>query len=56
VLGDPQTFLVTAGDIRILPRILDAARRPEPRPAPEKMEELLRERGMEKIFRDTEPV
>jgi aryl-alcohol dehydrogenase-like predicted oxidoreductase len=33
VLGYPDTFLITAGDMRLLPRVLDAAHRFEARPS-----------------------
>lgn len=34
VLGTPDIFLITAGDMRVLPKILDAASRFEARPEP----------------------
>jgi aryl-alcohol dehydrogenase-like predicted oxidoreductase len=37
VLGNPDTFLITAGDMRLLPQILDAARRFEVRPSEPEM-------------------
>jgi hypothetical protein len=32
VLGNPQTFLITSGDVDVLPKLLDAAARFETRP------------------------
>ncbi len=40
ILGNPQVFLNTAGDINILPLILDAAQRFKTRPAEAQMEAL----------------
>jgi aryl-alcohol dehydrogenase-like predicted oxidoreductase len=49
-LGDPRVFLITAGDIDLLPRVLDAARRFEDHPTPEEMDKLVEEQGMEPLF------
>ena len=40
VLGNPQAFLLTTGDVEILPRLLDAAERYETRPTDEEMRAL----------------
>src|SRR3954452_24361933 len=40
VLGRPEAFLLTTGDVEILPRLLDAAERFERRPSDEEMAEL----------------
>jgi aryl-alcohol dehydrogenase-like predicted oxidoreductase len=40
VLGNPQAFLLTTGDVEILPRLLDAAQRYERRPSDEEMRAL----------------
>ena len=40
VLGNPQAFLLTTGDVEILPRLLDAAERYETRPDDEEMRAL----------------
>ena len=40
VLGNPQVFLLTTGDVNVLPKLLDAAERCEQRPADEQMREL----------------
>ncbi len=50
VLGRPHIFLNTAGDIDLLPMILDAASRFEERPAEETMRELVDEQRMNTIF------
>lgn len=50
VLGNPQTFLNTAGDIHLLPRILDAAQRYESRPSERQMQELAERLGLEPLF------
>jgi aryl-alcohol dehydrogenase-like predicted oxidoreductase len=54
VLGDPEVFLVTAGDIHLLPRILEAASQPNTRPTDVEMERLLKSREMRTIFQGTE--
>jgi aryl-alcohol dehydrogenase-like predicted oxidoreductase len=50
VLGDSRVFLITAGDIDLLPRVLDAASRLDERPSPEEMEALVEEKDMEPLF------
>src|SRR3954453_9131559 len=40
VLGNPQVFLLTTGDVDVLPKLLDAASRYEARPSDEDMSEL----------------
>ena len=40
VLGRPQAFLLTTGDVDVLPRLLDAAERFERRPSDEEMSRL----------------
>jgi aryl-alcohol dehydrogenase-like predicted oxidoreductase len=50
VLGHPQTFLNTAGDIHVLPRVLDAAYRFTQRPADAEMDALLAAQEMEPLF------
>jgi len=54
VLGDPDLFLITAGDARLLPRILEAAAQPCSRPAPEEMARLVTQWEMREIFRGSE--
>lgn len=50
VLGYPDTFLITAGDMRLLPKMLDAASRFERRPSQAEMSALVDEFGIEPIF------
>jgi hypothetical protein len=40
VLGRPQAFLLTTGDVEILPLLLDAAERFAQRPSDEEMAQL----------------
>lgn len=50
VLGRPGIFLNTAGDIHILPRILDAASRFTAKPSDETMRDLVARREMATLF------
>jgi len=50
VLGRPGVFLNTVGDIRVLPRVFDAASRFESRPSDEAMQSLFERREMEPLF------
>jgi aryl-alcohol dehydrogenase-like predicted oxidoreductase len=50
VLGRPDVFLNTVGDIAVLPLVLDAADRFRGRPSEEAMEELARQQAMEPLF------
>lgn len=50
VLGNPIVFLNTAGDIHLLPKILDAASRFAARPSDQEMAEILTEQAMEPLF------
>ncbi|MBI5283719.1 MAG: aldo/keto reductase [Chloroflexi bacterium] len=50
VLGRPGIFLNTAGDLTLLPKILDAASRYASRPGDAEMQELVRQRGMAPLF------
>jgi aryl-alcohol dehydrogenase-like predicted oxidoreductase len=50
VLGDPETFLISAGDMKLLPRVLDAASRYKERPSEQDMRSLVKEVGMSSIF------
>jgi aryl-alcohol dehydrogenase-like predicted oxidoreductase len=50
ILGNPQVFLNTAGDIDILPRILDAAHRFAARPGDKQMKALTEQLKMEPLF------
>jgi aryl-alcohol dehydrogenase-like predicted oxidoreductase len=50
VLGNPIVFLNTAGDIHVLPKILDAAERFTARPTDQEMDAILTEQAMEPLF------
>lgn len=50
VLGQEGVFLNTAGDIHLLPKILDAASRFEVRPSDETMQQLVDEQQMQPLF------
>jgi aryl-alcohol dehydrogenase-like predicted oxidoreductase len=50
VLGDPRVFLITAGDMTLLPKVLDAASRFERRPGDEEMQWLVEQYGIQPIF------
>src|SRR3954468_6813882 len=50
VLGRPGTFLLTTGDVEILPRLLDAVGRFERRPSDEQMAEMVARQGVTPLF------
>ncbi len=50
VLGRPEAFLLTSGDVDLLPRLLDAADRYESRPSDEEMDALVERRAVEPLF------
>jgi aryl-alcohol dehydrogenase-like predicted oxidoreductase len=50
VLGNPDVFLLTVGDVELLPRVLDAASRFEQAPADSEMEALIAGVGAEPLF------
>src|SRR5918998_6943858 len=50
VLGRPEAFLLTTGDVEILPRLLDAAERYEQRPPDEAMDDLAERAAAEPLF------
>jgi len=50
VLGDPQVFLNTVGDIHLLPKVLQAADQPEPRPEAQVMENDLQRYTITPLF------
>ena len=50
VLGRPEAFLLTTGDVEILPRLLDAAERFERRPADGEMAALAERSAAEPLF------
>jgi diketogulonate reductase-like aldo/keto reductase len=49
-LGFPDSFLITAGDMQLLPKVLDAANRFEKRPSDIEMSALVDEFDMQQIF------
>src|SRR3954449_4694658 len=50
VLGRPDAFLLTTGDVEVLPRLLDAAERFEQRPSDEAMTDLITRREVQPLF------
>ncbi|MFN8595772.1 MAG: aldo/keto reductase [Anaerolineae bacterium] len=50
ILGNPQVFLNTAGDIHLLPSVLDEVARFETRPSDNVMRELVTAQAMEPLF------
>jgi aryl-alcohol dehydrogenase-like predicted oxidoreductase len=50
VLGRPEAFLLTTGDVEILPRLLSAAERFESRPSDEQMRDLAARAEAEPLF------
>jgi aryl-alcohol dehydrogenase-like predicted oxidoreductase len=50
VLGRPEVFLNTAGDVTLLPKVLDAASRFESRPSDEVMDDLVERRTLVPLF------
>jgi aryl-alcohol dehydrogenase-like predicted oxidoreductase len=50
VLGRPEVFLLTTGDVDILPRLLDAAERFEQRPSDDQTAELAARRDVQPLF------
>jgi len=50
VLGRPEAFLLTTGDVEILPRLLAAAERFESRPSDEQMRDLAARAEAEPLF------
>jgi aryl-alcohol dehydrogenase-like predicted oxidoreductase len=50
VLGRPEAFLLTTGDVEILPLLLDAAERATGRPSDEEMAALVERREMAALF------
>ena len=50
VLGHQNVFLNTAGDVNLLPKVLNAAARFQRRPASEEMDEMLKKKGVSSIF------
>jgi aryl-alcohol dehydrogenase-like predicted oxidoreductase len=50
VLGRPEAFLLTTGDVEVLPRLLDAAARFERRPTDEEMADLVARQDATPLF------
>src|SRR6476620_1228493 len=50
VLGNDQVFLLTTGDVNVLPKLLDAAERYGERPSDEQMAQLVETRGLAPLF------
>ncbi|MBN2499121.1 MAG: aldo/keto reductase [Anaerolineales bacterium] len=50
VLGNPDVFLNTPGDVKTLPKVLDAAARFEQRPSDAEMENMVAQREMTPLF------
>jgi aryl-alcohol dehydrogenase-like predicted oxidoreductase len=50
VLGHPNVFLNTVGDVTLLPKVLDAASRFSKRPPAEEMDEMLKKKTMSSLF------
>jgi aryl-alcohol dehydrogenase-like predicted oxidoreductase len=50
VLGDPRVFLITAGDLTLLPKMLQAAERFSERPSDADMQRLVAEFGIQPVF------
>jgi hypothetical protein len=53
VLGEPDVFLNSAGDLGLLPKVLDAAERFVERPDDEQMESLREELRLSTLFVST---
>jgi diketogulonate reductase-like aldo/keto reductase len=49
-MGLPDSFLITAGDLQVLPKVLDAASRFDKRPSDREMRNLIEKYAMEPIF------
>jgi predicted aldo/keto reductase-like oxidoreductase len=49
-LGFPDSFLITVGDLQLLPKVLDAATRFEKRPSDREMNAMVDEFGIRQIF------
>ena len=47
---DPQLFLNTSSDARLLPTILEAAAAPAPRPPDDELDADVRAQGIEPLF------
>ncbi|MFC1533588.1 aldo/keto reductase [Thermodesulfobacteriota bacterium] len=52
VLGNSDVFLISSSDVRLLPQILNAAKRLSERPSDEEMKEMITSRDMALIFEE----
>jgi len=50
VLGRPDAFLLTTGDVELLPQLLDAVERYESRPSDEQMREMVERQDLAPLF------
>jgi len=50
VLARPGIFLITAGDVRLLPKVLDAANQSQLAPSSQEMKKMAAQLGMEPLF------
>jgi aryl-alcohol dehydrogenase-like predicted oxidoreductase len=50
ILGQSYIFLNTAGDIHLLPKVLEAANRHKVKPTDEQMEEMVKQKQMSRLF------
>jgi hypothetical protein len=49
-MGEPYTFVITTGDVNLLPKLLDAAERFTTRPTDAQMEQMVARLQMEPLF------
>jgi len=49
-LGEPGIFVISTGDVTLLPKVLDAAERFEQRPSDQEMEQMVKRLEMEPLF------
>ena len=49
-MGEPNTFVITSGDVNLLPKILDAAERFTDRPADDEVQRMVERLHMEPLF------
>jgi len=50
VLGRPDVFLNTVGDVELLPKVLDAATRFSKRPPDDEMNEMMKKNKISSLF------
>jgi hypothetical protein len=49
-MGEPGIFVISSGDVTLLPKILDAAERFDTRPADASMQQMVDRLQMEPLF------